>query len=132
MTSTSTLPSWLAAAVASLADGDIKGWLDMFADDGVHEFPWADEGSVQRLEGREAMRQYMSRLEGRIVFGTFSDVHVRESGDETIIQATGHHKRPDGTPRNLAYIWFITRRDRKVTRLQDYMNPLPATPRADA
>jgi ketosteroid isomerase-like protein len=119
----STLPGWLAAALDSLAAGDLDGWLDMFAPDGIHEFPWAPEGRVRRLDGHEEMRAYLSQLHGRIEFGGFSDVHVHEVGEDTIIQATGHHTRPDGTPRRLDYIWFITRRDGKVKRLQDYMNP---------
>lgn len=122
---TSTLPSWFADAHACLRTGDVEGWLDMFAPDGVHEFPWSAEGRVRRLEGREAMAAYMSQLPGRIVFGPLSDVQVREAGDETIIQAIGHNRRPDGTPRRLGYIWFLTRRDGKVTLLQDYMSPLP-------
>jgi uncharacterized protein len=47
-----------------------------------------------------------------------------------LFQATGHHHRPDGTPRDLSYIRFITRRDGKVTRWQDYMNPLQLSARA--
>ena len=121
---TSTLPGWFAAAHACLRAGDVDGWLEMFADDGVHEFPWASADRVRRLEGRAAMASYLSQMHGRIVFGPLEDVQVREAGDETIIQATGRHHRPDGTPRDMSYIWFITRRDGKVRLLQDYMNPL--------
>ena len=96
----------------------------------VHEFPWAPEGGVRRLEGRDAIAAYMSQLPGRIEFGPRSDIQVREVGDETIFQATGHHRRLDGTPRDLDYIGFITRRDGQVTRWQDYMNPLQLSERA--
>ncbi|MBY8885761.1 nuclear transport factor 2 family protein [Streptomyces sp. PTM05] len=124
MTSSSTLPTSLAAALDSLKDGDVDGWLDLFAPDGVHEFPWAPKGWVSRLEGHDAMRAYMGGLGDNIVFGHLDDIHVYESGADTVVQATGHHHRPDGTPRDLHYIWFLTRRDDgKVTRFQDYMNP---------
>ena len=123
MAPTSTLPDWLADALAALSAGDVDGWLEMFADDGVHEFPWAAEDRVRRLVGREAMAQYMGQIEGRIVFGPLDDVRVHEVDDTTIVQATGRHKRPDGTPRDLDYIWFITRHEGKVTLLQDHMNP---------
>jgi hypothetical protein len=59
-----------------------------------------------------------------MVLGPLDDIQVRDMGDETIVQATGHHRRPDGTPRDLSYIWFINRSDGKVTHWQDYMNPL--------
>lgn len=129
MPPTSTLPAWFASAQQSLAAGDIDGWMSMYAPDAVHEFPWAPEGRVRRLEGREAIREYMSQMPGHIEFGPLSDIQVREAGDETIVQATGHHRRPGGAPRDLSYIWFITRRDGKVTRFQDYMNPLQVSTR---
>lgn len=125
MPPTSTLPTWLADALDSLAAGDIDGFMRIYAPDAVHEFPWASEGGVRRLEGRDAIAAYMSQLPGRIKFGPLSDIQVREVDDETIFQAIGHHRRLDGTPRDLGYIGFITRRDGQVTRWQDYMNPLP-------
>lgn len=130
MASTSTFPDWFVEAHNCLVAGDIDGFMSMYAPDAVHEFPWAPEDQVRRLEGREAIAAYMSQLPGRIVFGPFDDVQVREVGDEMIFQATGHHRRPDGTPRDLSYIGFITRHDGKVTRWQDYMNPLQLSTRA--
>jgi hypothetical protein len=127
MSPASTLPAWFANARDSLAAGDVDGWMSMYAPDAVHEFPWAPDGRVRRLEGREAIREYMSQMPGRIEFGPLTGIQVREAGDETIVQATGHHRRPDGTPRDLGYIWFITRRDGGVTLFQDYTNPLQAS-----
>jgi len=125
----SALPAWLAAALDRLAAGDVDGFMSIYAPDAVHEFPWAADGGVRRLEGRDAIAAYMSQLPGRIEFGPFSDIQVREAGEETIFQATGHHRRPDGTPRDLGYIGFITRRDGLITHWQDYMNPLQLTAR---
>ena len=124
MSPSSTLPEWFAEALACLRAGDIDGYMSVYAPDAVHEFPWASEGQVHRLEGRDAIAAYMGRLPERIEFGPFDDVHVREIGDEMIFQATGHHRRLDGAPRDLSYIGFITHRDGKITRWQDYMNPL--------
>ncbi|GAA2874708.1 hypothetical protein GCM10010472_35110 [Pseudonocardia halophobica] len=73
-----TLPEWLAAAIGALADGDLNGWLAMFAP------------------------------------------------DDAVVRATGHHRRLDGAPVTLDYIWFITRRNGKVTHLQDHANPRAA------
>ncbi len=67
----------------------------------------------------------MSQLPSFIRFGSLSDVRMREVGDELIIEATGHHRRvSDDSPRELSYIWFITRRNGQVTHIRDYMNPL--------
>jgi ketosteroid isomerase-like protein len=121
----STLPTWFAHAIKALQTGNIDGWMDIYAPDAIHEFPFAPQGAPHVLEGRDRIAAYMSQLPSRIRFGALSDVRVREVNDELIIEATGHHHRlSDNTPRNISYIWFITSRDGKVTHFRDYMNPL--------
>ena len=125
MSPTSSLPDWFARAIAALQAGDIGRWMDLYAPDAIHEFPFAPEGAIRRLEGRDAIAAYMSRLPERIRFGSLGYVRVREAGDEWIIEATGHHRRvADGALRDISYVWFITRRDGRVTQIRDYMNPL--------
>lgn len=125
MSFTSSLPEWLACAIESLQHGNVSGWMEIYAPDAVHEFPFAPANAIRRLEGREAITAYMSQLPEFILFGSLSDVRVREAGDELIVEATGHHRRvADNAPRELSYVWFITLRDGKVTRFRDYMNPL--------
>jgi len=125
MSPTSSLPAWFAHAIEALQAGDIGGWMDIYALDATHEFPFAPTGAVRRLEGRDAISAYMSQLPGLIRFGSLSDVRVREAGDELIIEATGHHWRvSDNAGRKISYIWFITRHNGQVTHFRDYMNPL--------
>ena len=125
MAPTSTLPDWLAHALEALRAGNVESYLEIYAPDAVHEFPFAPAGAVPRLVGRDAIAAYMRQLPERIHFGTLSDVRVRETGDEFIIEATGHHHRiRDNAPRAISYVWFITRRDGQVTYFRDYMNPL--------
>ncbi|CAL9639879.1 putative protein YesE [Streptomyces sp. enrichment culture] len=121
---TTEIPSWLSAAAAGLAAGDIDAWLDAFTDDGVHEFPFAEQGAPERLEGKEAMRAYMSELPKYIRFGSFHDVTVRETSDGVVIEADGHHwDAVTGDPYAMRYVWVITRRDGRVAVLRDYMGP---------
>jgi uncharacterized protein len=130
MSSTSSLPTWFARAIEALQVGDTDGWMEIYAPDAIHEFPFAPEGANRRLEGRDAIAAYMRQLPQRIRFGSLSDLRVREAGDELIIEATGHHRRiADDTPRDLSYVWFITLRDGKVTHFRDYMNPLQLSAR---
>jgi uncharacterized protein len=125
MSPTSTLPEWLSDAAGSLAAGDVNGWMRIYAPDAVHEFPFAPEGAVRRLEGRDEIAAYMSQLPERIRFGAFNDVRVREAGNELIIEADGHHRHvADDTPFDIRYIWFITVRDGRVSHFRDYMSPL--------
>ena len=130
MPPTSSLPAWFARAVEALRAGDPDGFMEIYAPDAVHEFPFAPEGAIRRLVGRDAIAAYMRQLPERIRFGSLSDVRVRETGDELIIEATGHHRRiSDDTPRDLSYVWFITLRDGQVTHFRDYMNPLQLSTR---
>jgi uncharacterized protein len=129
MAPTSVLPGWLTAAFDRLAAGDVDGWASIYAPDAVHELPFAPNDQERRIEGRAAiaarLREVFDADRGRLRFGSFDNVRVREAGDETIIEGEGHHHRTaDGAPVEISCVWFITRRDGQVTRFRDYMNPL--------
>jgi uncharacterized protein len=40
---------------------DMKGWSELCAGNVVAEFPFAPEGSPRRLEGREALYEYLRK-----------------------------------------------------------------------
>ncbi|WP_102224661.1 nuclear transport factor 2 family protein [Acidimangrovimonas sediminis] len=123
MTYSTKLPDWLQDAMEALGRGDIDGWMQIYAPDAVHEFPFAPEGMPTRVEGKAAIAAYMGKLPGLIRFGEMRDIRVRTAGDEVIGEATGHHWRlPDETPVEIGYVWFITVTDGKVTHFRDYMN----------
>ncbi|WP_395372338.1 nuclear transport factor 2 family protein [Komagataeibacter diospyri] len=125
MAPTSILPHWLETALEALRKGDIDGWMSIYATDAVHEFPFAPESMPTSLTGRDNIAAYMRRLPSFIRFGSLSDVRVREIGEELIVEAVGHHNRiSDGAPCEITYVWFITRRNGKVTLIRDYMNPI--------
>ena len=125
MSDMSSLPSWLATAIHALQAGNVDGWMEMYEQDAIHEFPFASEGAPRELRGRPAIAAYMQQLPKRFRFGTLSDVCVHEGDNETIVEATGHHQLlEDDAPRNLDYVWFIKHRNGKVTHIRDYMNPL--------
>lgn len=122
--STTAIPDWLTAAFESLRDGDVDGFMRMYTDDAVHEFPFAREGAPRRLEGKAAIAEYMKILPERVKFESFDDVRVHEAGDELIVEATGRGTRPgSGEPFHMQYVWFITHHDGRVSHFRDYMNP---------
>jgi ketosteroid isomerase-like protein len=123
-------PEWFTAALEALRAGDVDGFVAMYDDDAVHEFPWAPEGRPERLVGKPAIAGYMKGVPARVKLDAFDDVRIREAGDELIVEATAHGTRPDsGTPFDMQYVWFITHKDGRVSRFRDYMNPLEQTPR---
>jgi ketosteroid isomerase-like protein len=113
--------------MAFLFNNDIEGWVDQYADDAVHEFPFAPPDRPTRIEGRLAIAQYMRRLPEMMSFENVQDLVVHETPDsKTVIAefrltgrvvATG-----SGFDRN--YIWVITFHEGKIVRFRDYMNPL--------
>jgi ketosteroid isomerase-like protein len=127
MAPVSVVPGWLAEAFDCLAAGDVEGWARIYAPDAVHELPFA-AAEERRMEGREAitarLREVFDADMGRLRFGSFDNVRVREAGDEVIVEGDGHHRTVDGTPVEISCVWFITRHDGQVTHFRDYMNPL--------
>ena len=75
-------PDWFSTALEALPAGDIEGFVQMYDDDAVHEFPFAPEGRPERLEGKSAIAGYMQNLPAAVQFDSFDDVRVREAGDE--------------------------------------------------
>lgn len=129
MAPTSVLPHWLAEAFDCLAAGDVDGWAKIYAPEAVHELPFAHEERDRRIEGRAAIAARLTEVfdaeQGRLRFGSFDNVLVRETGDEIIIEGDGHHFRAaDDAPVHINCVWFITRKDGLVTRFRDYMNPV--------
>ncbi|HEX4454591.1 MAG TPA: nuclear transport factor 2 family protein [Kofleriaceae bacterium] len=116
------LPDWLAAGIAALRAGDVDGWMKLYTDDAVHEFPFASDGRPSRLEGKSAIAAYMKELPKRAHIATFEDIRVREAGDELIVEAVGKGERSDGSPFHVQYVWFITHDNGRVSRFRDYMN----------
>lgn len=120
-----SVPSWLADAIDAWKAGDLDAWMAIYAEGAVHEFPFAPPGTPRRVEGRTAIADLLRPLHQRIRFGPFDIRAIRLIGDETIVEASGHHRRlATDMPFSLDYVWFITRHDGKVTHFRDYMNPL--------
>lgn len=121
------LPGWLNDAVQGLLAGDTDAYLKIYAPGAVHEFPVAREGMPRRLEGRDEIAAYMAQIPGRLRFGPLTGMKVRQTSDEIIIEADGHHQRiaEDGTetPFDVRYVWFIAHRNGQVTHFTDYTLP---------
>lgn len=123
------LPDRLSRAAEGLVAGDVDAWIDLYSADAVHEFPFAEAGSLERVEGKSAIRELMTAMGQRIRFGSFSDVRWHEAGDTVVVEAHGHHENAmSGEPFDVRYVWIFTFRNGEVVRLRDYTGPRrPAT-----
>ena len=118
----------LSGALNALVGKDVRPWVEMFADDGRMEFPYAMQGYPKRVEGKEAIAAYLadypdhislSVIHGPVFHHAGEDVMVAEFSVEGTAVATGR-------PYNQHYISVIRFSGGKVARYKDYWNPVVA------
>src|SRR4028119_1804239 len=63
---------------------DMKGWSLLCADDVVAEFPFAPEGSPRRLEGREALYNYLRNYPSVINVRSIPHLRVHATDDPNV------------------------------------------------
>ncbi|KQU53333.1 hypothetical protein ASG84_24425 [Rhodococcus sp. Leaf278] len=116
-------------ALDLLLDHDMEGFSDLWAADGVIEFPFAAVGYPSRIEGREAIREYMSgysdildvrELTSKIIhLTTDPDVAVAEFELAGIAPKTGHAY-------SMRYVAVVTTDGSHIRHYRDYWSPLAA------
>lgn len=125
---TPTTPSDLFRdGIQLLLANDVAGWAELFAEDGVAEFPFAPEGYPRRVEGRAAIGAYLRGLGAHVEYHSFPYLDIHETADpETIVVEFGAKGRVVATdgPFDMTYIAVVTAKDGRFTRYRDYWNPL--------
>jgi uncharacterized protein len=110
-----------------LLDKNIPGWIGLWAENGVMEFPFAPRGWPERLEGREAIATYMRQYPDHIDLKDFPDLRIHGTTDpETIVvemRGVGRLVETD-SPFDMTYIAVVTIQDGHFTSYRDYWNPL--------
>ena len=116
-----------ATAMAAISAGDLAGWLAQCTDDVVVEFPFAPPGRPRRVEGKEAVAEYLAAYPGQIEFDEVKnlDVHQTVDPDTAVIEmtATGRVKAT-GAPYEMSYVVVLKLVDGRMALYRDYWNPL--------
>ncbi|MFJ9150424.1 nuclear transport factor 2 family protein [Streptomyces sp. NPDC102270] len=110
-----------------LLDKDIPAWVDLWAEDGLMEFPFAPPGWPQRLEGKEAVADYMRHYPDHIDLHDFPDLRIHRTTDPQtiVVEMRGVGRLVEtGAPFDMTYIAVVTVRDGRITSYRDYWNPL--------
>lgn len=131
MSDTNTIPSFGAMLRNALAEAIIEeageNFLEMCAQDIVFQFPFAPEGAVRELRGRDAMAAYLAKAGALIEFESMSAAITHEATDgETFIlefSCKGKGARTGGRYHQ-DYISVIRVRDGRIVHYRDYWNPL--------
>ncbi|MFJ4094248.1 nuclear transport factor 2 family protein [Kitasatospora sp. NPDC089913] len=110
-----------------LLDKDIAGWVGLWAEDGVMEFPFAPPGRPTRLDGRPAVAAYMAGYTDHIDLRDFPELRIRRTDDPqtVVVEMRGVGLLVGtGAPFDMRYIAVVTVRDGRFTSYRDYWNPL--------
>jgi hypothetical protein len=110
-----------------LLDKNIPGWVELWAEDGLMEFPFAPRGWPARLEGKAAVAAYIRDYPDHIDLHDFPGMRIHETTDPATIVAEmrGVGRLVEtGGPLDITYIAVVTVRDGHITSYRDYWNPL--------
>jgi ketosteroid isomerase-like protein len=111
------------------AAGETEKWADLFAADGVLEFPYAPQGVPKRLQGRDALIAHMRAFPDTFDV-TFVDLVFHDTIDPTLAIAEFRSEGvalPTGKPYDQTCISVLrVDDDGRITSYLDYWNPLVA------
>jgi ketosteroid isomerase-like protein len=109
---------------------DVEQQADLFAEDGVWEFPLAKPGSKVKLEGRDAIREWSidaarkAQQAGRRLL-KYDELVIHDTSDpEVIVVEFDLHGEVSHTGEKYrrSYIQVLRVRDGKIVSLRDYFN----------
>jgi ketosteroid isomerase-like protein len=109
---------------------DISRWIELFAEDAVVEFPYAKSlgGMHERLEGREAIRQYFAETPKHFKGLVFSKVRRYLTTDPEVAIAEAHGSATiamTGRTYEQDYVMVLKARDGKISLYREYWDPIP-------
>jgi ketosteroid isomerase-like protein len=115
--------------MAELLAKDMAAFADLWATDGILEFPFASAGYPRRLDGRDSVREYLRDYNDHVVPQTVVSPTVHDTTDRDVVivefDVEGIAAR-SGRPYSMPYIAVITARDGEIAHYRDYWSPLAA------
>ena len=102
-------------------------WIELWADDGICEFPFAAEDGPKRLEGKAEILGYMTRFPSKFSIEGVDRLQIHQCLDpNTVIAELAIRGRASGTgkPYNQQYVVVAQLRDGKLAHYREYWNPL--------
>ena len=122
-------PRDVVEQVRRMVAGEAVAFADLFAEDGVLEYPFALPGQPRELRGKEAIRAYFGDLpRSRQLFEMDGvEALVRDTDDpEVVVTEIEHHGRSmvTGEAYRFRALGIIRVRDGEIASYQDYMDPI--------
>jgi ketosteroid isomerase-like protein len=116
-------------ALELLLKHDMAGFAGLWAEDGVLEFPFAGPGYPKRVEGRDAIHEYLRDYPNLLDIREIVAKTVHETADPAVavVELTvGGIVVASQKPYELSYIAVITVENGKIRSYRDYWSPLAA------
>ncbi|WP_313803230.1 nuclear transport factor 2 family protein [Sphingobium sp.] len=117
----------LSGALHALTQKDVQPWIDMFAEDGVMEFPFALPGYPGRVDGKQAIADYLADYPDHLSLSAIHGPKFHHSGEVMIAEFSVEGTAvATGRPYNQRYISVITFQGDNIAMYRDYWNPVVA------
>jgi ketosteroid isomerase-like protein len=122
-------PREVAEQVRRMVAGEGVVFADLFAEDGVLEYPFAPPGQPHELRGRETIRAYFAGESSLRALFEMDGVEavVRETDDpEVVVTEIEHHgwSHVTGEAYRARALGVIRVREGQIVAYQDYMDPI--------
>lgn len=109
---------------------DIEGWLALFADDAVVEFPYAKGRNVpERFDGKPAIATYYREVIKLFSDLRFRDIRIIAGADPELAVAEAHGTAflpHAGKTYEQDYVMVLRVKDGKAIHYREYWNPTAA------
>ena len=106
---------------------DMRAWADLCAEDVLVEFPFSPGGLPSRLDGREAIFEYLRYYPDIIDIHEIGavTVYTTDKPDTVVAEwSVKGHVIPNNNAYDMAYATFVTVRDGQIVNYREYWNPL--------
>lgn len=106
---------------------DMRGWSLHCADNVVAEFPFAPEGSPRRLEGREALYEYLRNYPSVINVRSIPQLRIYATDDPNVAIAewsASGEVLTNGNPYEMSYATFVTFKGGLIVNYREYWDPV--------
>lgn len=110
-----------------MREGRWDDWANLWAEDGLLEFPFAPEGRPSSYRGRKAILAYMKGAAGNFTIDEALSTRIHPMLDPEVLcveLAVKGKMTGTGAPYNQKYVVFFLVKDGKLQNYREYWNPL--------
>jgi ketosteroid isomerase-like protein len=117
--------------LTGMAAGDEEALVGRCRDDVVFEFPFAPDGRPRKVQGKEAVAEYLAVVTSGAVPDRLTNLEMHQTVDPEVavieFSVAGRLRESDA-PFERSYVVVLTVRHGLVVRYRDYWNPLESFP----